>query len=388
MALISAEKIFNGYDFFSKNTVLKISEEGIIEEIFQTNHLEGVNMYKGILMPGMINAHCHLELSHLRNQMQRGEGLVGFLLSIVRNREQATENEKQLAIEGAEREMMQNGIVAVGDISNTIDTLPQKSKGNLRYHTFVECFGLKPERAVDIRNQAKELQQEFLKYHNSTVVLHAPYSVSNQLIALIDTLNSSQITCIHNQECLAENELFLNRSGDFLQLFDAIHFDINLFESEHLNSIQTYLPKCVLQKKMILVHNTVSSEEDVRWANGLDKEIFWCLCPKANLYIEDSLPDIEMMLRNDCEIILGTDSLASNDTLSIWEEIKTIHQHKPKIPIVNMLRWATSAGAKALGMDAMLGSIEVGKRPGILQIALDHTDALHFSEESKVEVLF
>ncbi len=368
MSLITADFIFDGYGFLPSNTVLNISDDGVILEIFQHNGSRDVKRYRGLLMPGMVNAHCHLELSHLKGKVPRGSGLVSFLLSILSLRAQTTSAEKQLAIELAEKEMKESGIVAVGDISNTLDTLQQKARGNLLYHTFVECFGLREERAVEILNQALNIQSEFSKYHRSSVVLHAPYSISNKLIQVVDEVNAGKITSIHNQECEAENELFLRKSGDFLRLYERMGFDVKDFVSEGKNSIQTLLPKCLQQKQMILVHNTCSSEADILWANDLKKDLYWCLCPKANLYIEGILPDIEMMIENDCTLVIGTDSLASNDSLSILDEIKTIQLHKPNIPIEHMLKWATSNGAKALGMQDLIGSFEAGKKPGVMHI--------------------
>jgi cytosine/adenosine deaminase-related metal-dependent hydrolase len=102
--------------------------------------------------------------------------------------------------------------------------------------------------------------------------------------------------------------------------------------------------------------------------SNLQLSTFFCLCPNANLYIINTLPDVNMLVENDCMIVLGTDSLASNHQLSIVEEIKTLHQNFPAIPLELMLQWATINGAKALQMEGRLGSFEKGKQPGIVLI--------------------
>ncbi len=387
MALITAETIFDGYEFLPKNTVLEITAEGIIKDIFQANTMEGVQGYEGMLMPGMVNAHCHLELSHLKGLLPGGRGLIAFLLDVVTKREQISTAEIKLAIEAAEKEMIENGIVAVGDISNTMDTLTQKARGNMRYHTFVECYGLKEERAAEIVIEAKRKSDVFARYGSSSVVLHAPYSVSGALIREVDALAVGKITSIHNQECEAENELFVSGSGDFLKLFEKLHFEKEHFKIENKTSIQTYMPQCVMQQRMILVHNTMSSEEDVVWANGQGKDLFWCLCPKANQYIENRMPDVAMLMQNTCKLVIGTDSLASNDTLSVWEEIKTLQRYLPQIPLKKMLKWATSNGAEALGLDAVLGSFAIGKKPGVVQIENFVMEQRILPAESKVRML-
>jgi imidazolonepropionase-like amidohydrolase len=86
------------------------------------------------------------------------------------------------------------------------------------------------------------------------------------------------------------------------------------------------------------------------------------------LYIENALPPIEMLRKNNCKIVLGTDSLASNWSLNILDEIKTIRKNFPEIPLAETLQWGTSNGAKALQMDDVLGSFERGKRPGVVLV--------------------
>ena len=91
-----------------------------------------------------------------------------------------------------------------------------------------------------------------------------------------------------------------------------------------------------------------------------------CLCPNANLYIEDRLPDIPLFMKHNSLIVFGTDSLASNYQLSILEEMKTIKKAFPYISTSEMLVWATSNGAKALAFEDNLGDFTRGKKPGVV----------------------
>ena len=319
-------------------------------------------------MPGMVNAHCHLELSHLKGEFKEHTGLVDFLLNVNQQRQKFSAEAIQNAIELAEKQMLDNGIVAVGDISNTIDSLSQKKKGNLIYHTFVECVGLLDSNALERFTQYQDILNQFKSHHQSSLVLHAPYSVSNSLINYVDQVSIGQITSIHNQECEAENEIFEKGEGDFLKLFNSIlggDFD---FLSSGKTSLQTYFPKLKNQQHLILVHNTISNDTDIQFANSFGKRLFYCLCPNANLYIENRLPYIDMLMQNGCKIVLGTDSLASNHQLSIVSEMITIQKKYPSILLEEILKWATSNGAYALGMEDKIGSFEKGKKPGLVQI--------------------
>jgi cytosine/adenosine deaminase-related metal-dependent hydrolase len=139
--------------------------------------------------------------------------------------------------------------------------------------------------------------------------------------------------------------------------------------------------------KLILVHNTVTTKEDIEFAQQTNKELYWCLCPLANLYIENTLPDVNLLYASNCKLVVGTDSLASNDHLSIWDELSVLHAHFPTIPLEEKLRWATSNGAEALGMNSTLGSLENGKQPGI--VFIENFNIEHpFDESTKIQTLF
>ena len=166
---------------------------------------------------------------------------------------------------------------------------------------------------------------------------------------------------------------FIKKQGEFSALYSALNIDTDFFQPSGKSSLQTYLPKFLNNQSVILVHNVHTSEEDILFSQRTTKngQLIWCLCPNANQYISKKLPNIDMMIKHDCEIVLGTDSLASNYQLSIIEEIKTIQQHFPEINIETLLKWATSNGAKALQMDSLLGSFEKGKKPGVISIKND-----------------
>lgn len=369
MLFYSADFIFDGSSFLPSGTVIATDRKGRIHEIIESgNDINNVQHLSGLLMPGMVNTHCHLELSHMKDMIEEHTGLVDFLLMINQQRSTKTDEEIQDAIQQAEQSMLDNGIVAVGDISNTSLTLIRKKERKLAYHTFVECVGLLNNNAFQRFEAAERIWKEFEAIGPASLVLHAPYSVSDNLIELVDTVSVGKITTIHNQECDAENELFETGKGDFLKLFESILNDISFFNASGKTSLQTYLPKFKQQQKLILVHNTISTKQDIEFANPSNKELYWCLCPNANLYIENKLPDIELMQEMNCQLVLGTDSLASNHQLSIVDEMLALQKMKPNIALTDKLKWATSNGATALGMHNELGSLEIGKKPGLVQI--------------------
>lgn len=333
---------------------------------------DNIEVFKGLLTPGFVNAHCHLELSHMKGLIQGKTGLTEFILKVVFDRH--FEEDKILAaIENAENEMLQNGIIAVGDICNAALTLPQKRKQKLHYHNFIEASGFPPaiaesrfQRSIDIYTiYAAEIAA-------NSIVPHAPYSVSKELFAFINSFPNNNILTIHNQETAAENDLFINMTGDFLDMYEKMNIDISFFEPSGKTSLQTYLPYLKNFKSLILVHNVCTNEADIQFeiqqTINNKQQTYYCLCPNANLYISNTLPNVNLLLKQQCNIVLGTDSLASNQQLSILEEIKTLQVNFPEIALQSFLQWATINGAKALQMENILGSFEKNKKPGVVLI--------------------
>jgi cytosine/adenosine deaminase-related metal-dependent hydrolase len=137
----------------------------------------------------------------------------------------------------------------------------------------------------------------------------------------------------------------------------------------------------------LLVHNTYSTLEDINWAHLYSSVIYWCFCPNANLYIENRLPDFQTFINSACRILVGTDSYASNKSLSILEELKTISRHAPQIKLNMLLKWATLNGADFFGWKNELGSLQKGKSPGINLITDINTESLSLTESSSVRPL-
>ena len=364
-----ATQIFTGTELLEDQLVLITTKEGTIEAIVGIEDAgEDIQSFDGIITPGFVNAHCHLELSHMKNMIPAHTGLQEFVKQIVSLRK-VGEHVIEEAIEKAEAEMLANGIVAVGDISNTLDTLTQKAKHHLAYYTFVELYDLDPTRAHDKLIAGLEIQKTFEQNCiRASLVPHAPYSVTNNLWKLLSEHFGAHTISMHNQETTDENDFFKTKTGSFLGMYERTKVSLDFFEPTGLSSLQSVLPIFKNANTSILVHNSFSSAEDIRAVKKQMPNTFWCLCPNANQYIEQTMPPIELLRAGDAKIIIGTDSYASNWSLNILDELKTIQRHNPQIPLDEMLGWATINGARALQMDKQLGSFEIGKKPGVVVI--------------------
>ena len=365
-----AALLFTGNQLLSgADQVLITKVDGTIEAILPVSEAgDDIQHLKGILSPGFINAHCHLELSHMKGMIPAHTGLQEFVKQIVALRQVAPEAIQE-AIVLAEAEMMANGIVAVGDISNTLDTLTQKAKHNLAYYSFVELYDLDPTRAADKIEAGLEIQKQFQENCvRASLVPHAPYSVTNELWNLLSAHFGIHTISLHNQETPDENDFFKTKTGSFLDMYERTKVNLDFFEATGLSALQSVLPVFKKAHHGILVHNSFTSVEDIQAVHAAMDNAFWCLCPNANQYIEQTMPPVELLRSEKARLVIGTDSYASNWSLNILDELKTIQQYHPQIPLAEMLSWATINGAHALQMDKHLGSFEKGKQPGVVLI--------------------
>lgn len=370
MKQFTADFLFDGYKI-REQYGLTFDDKNQIVAMASATEMPDARHVSGLIMPGFINAHCHLELSHLYNKVPTGTGLLEFLKQVVKFRA-VDQDIIQQAIADQDTFMWNQGIQAVGDISNTLDTLACKTSSPIRYYTFVEMFDLMQNQMTD--SSFAQYQQVHAGYNqasgnNFSAVPHAPYSVTAALFKRINTLNNEAKTIsIHNQETPAENQYFQDKSGDFTAFYQSLGLDDTDFQPMGTNSIQYAMQHMDSNHKTLFVHNTMTTAEDIQAALAWNSESYWASCPNANLYIENRLPDYRTFMDTKAKVCIGTDSLTSNWQLSILDEIKTIQRYNSYVPIEDLLKWATIHGAKALSFDDKLGSLEIGKRPGLIQL--------------------
>lgn len=358
-----------------KEGVVVVAENGKIEKVdVRSNYNEDeLEIYEGVIIPGFVNTHCHLELSHMKGKIDTGTSLIPFITSVVQQRG-ASEASIQAAIEEADNYMYEQGIVAVGDISNVTDTFAQKSKSKLRYYTFTEFFDFLQEENTSAEfDKYKAVYDALDKVdgHEKSCVPHAPYSVSPKLFDAINGANAGtqKTVSIHNQETLPESQLFLEKKGGFIDFYGGFGISLDHFEATKQPSIYYALENMDPQHRTLFVHNTLTTAADIQAAQAWGDQVYWATCPNANLYIENNLPNYQAFIDNKAKMTIGTDSLTSNWQLSILDEMKAIAKYQSYVPFETLLEWATLNGAKALGFEDDFGSIEVGKSCGLNLLA-------------------
>jgi len=394
MRKISASFIFTNKNEFLRNGILVLDDNNVVTEVIDTSgeitETPFLEYYNGIIVPGFVNTHCHLELSYLRGEFQQTENLVGFVLQMLQKRENNYENRIE-RINCGDREMQLNGIVGCGDISNTNTSFETKAKSKLQYHTFIEVLGLNERKTEHLFNEAKELLNlaTNCRIGNLSIVPHAAYSVEPNFLKYIFeySIERNSIISIHNQESEEENSIFTNNPGELAEILKQVGWKKESFPNTNSSSFVSIAPYFPKQNNLLFIHNIFTKREDIELAQKLFKNRYWVFCPKSNLYITKRLPDISLFEKEHDRICLGTDSLASNDSLSILEEMKILPSRFSKLQLNYLLQWATINGAKALGMDTELGSFEKGKKPGVNLLFNVDLQQLKLTEKTQLKVL-
>lgn len=346
--------LYNGE--LERNIVVEVDDRGTITNILRCDAIDSmasVEFFPGILIPGMVNCHCHLELSYLKGAIAEGEGYGGFARSIGAVRNNFTTEEHIRNARLADAQMWEEGVEAVADIANDDLVMEVKTQSKIEYHTLFEFFGLNNrdvEPHFDLAN----------RYPRSYVTPHSTYSVQDEPFRQICARNSSLLS-IHLLESDAEEGLYHGR-GSLHEWYQRMGWECDFLKYE---SPAGRVARCIDREcRVLLVHNTRATAEDIATVESHTKNGTWVLCPESNRFISNDRPPVELLRKSGVAIAVGTDSLASARSLSMIENLRLLGNH----PLRELLTWATLNGAKALGIDGMKGSIEIGKRPGLVVI--------------------
>jgi aminodeoxyfutalosine deaminase len=369
MKRFSAQYIITNSGAILKRAVITTDDDGTILNVEDTRgnlkEKHSVEFYNGIIVPGFVNCHCHLELSHLNGSINSG-GRLDTFIEQVRSSRESTPDEISKAISSANTEMFDAGISLCADICNTSYSFNIKKKSRIEYINLLEVFGIDREKAEkrmdEISKVALTAIESGLRYQ---FVPHSAYSMSLSLLRLLrEKTLYNNVTSIHFMETEGEKTFLKDHNGPLLSSYKRSGLNTDNLETvkSHADAI---LNEITLSGNLILVHNTFTDRETIKIIRER-KNLFWCLCPNSNIYIENEVPPLNLLLEEGCEIVIGTDSLASNNRLSIFDEMKTLQFHFPSVSIEDLVRWGTINGARALGEENRFGKIEAGRKPGLV----------------------
>lgn len=367
---VSSEPVYQG--------IVTIEPDGTIVSVDKwTPGKEDYNteFYNGILVPGFVNAHCHLELSYMKGSIEEGGGLAAFIAGMRARRERGMERAADSAAQYDTR-MHRSGVSAVADIVNSDITQTVKRNSQIRYRNLIEVFGLRLSDAGLIMQKAQDLKKVF---SDANITPHALYSLSDELFnALSGEMAYETLGSIHYLESADENQYYQTGGGDFAEELKKMTNDLPVFVRNGKAAMLSML--WGKNNRVLLVHNTFADEEDEAMIKSTLPEAYRVLCPESNRYISKKCPSVEAFRKD--RICLGTDSLASNHDLNMVAEMRCLSECNPELLFADVLQMATLNGANALSVASDYGSIEPGKKPGLVLIENFDFSHMRLSDQS------
>ncbi|HEY2903713.1 MAG TPA: amidohydrolase family protein [Polyangia bacterium] len=333
---------------------------------------------EGVVVPGLVNAHTHLELSALAGQVAGGQGLVAWAGTVVQTRAGVDRAAVRAAATRAAAAAVRQGTAAVGDVANSLDAVGGIAAAGLRGMVFHELLGSREARTGDaLADAARELEALTAETGAWPAGLayapapHALYSAGADLLRRIfaTAARTGLPTSIHVAEDPDEIALLRDGSGRWPAVLTAMGVaPASRVPGSNPVAYLDALGAFAAPAPPLLVHMVHTGDEDRRLARDVGATAV--LCPRSNLHIGGVLADVPALLGEGVALALGTDSLASAEDLSLWAEMATLHAHFPSLPAMVWLSAATRGGAEALRLPAC-GAIAAGKRPGLLDVLLE-----------------
>ena len=363
--LESAQPIINGFVEYDEcdGTILKTGVCDDSEEVID-----------GAIVPGFVNAHCHVELSHLYKKFYKGSGMAGFIDQINALRDWAGADVKAKLVKEWMDKMWNDGVSAMADISNDDSSFDVKSFHKMYTRTFLEVFGSEPEMCQGVMSDVTTLNElADQKGIDAAPTPHSCYTMSPQLLSASAAagLDRGYIS-YHSQESQEEEDLLLSGSGAMYE--NRVRNGMSTPPVTGESSLKYFIQRLADAKPapysqhILLVHNVCLQQDDIDAAKKVMNNVYWAVCPLSNIFIHNALPPIPLMRENGLDIAVGTDSLSSNDDLSMIGEIACLHRNFPEVPMNEIFTWASLNGARFLSKEESLGSLAVGKRPGIVLV--------------------
>ena len=330
---------------------------------------------EGALVPGFVNGHCHVELSHLHKKFVKGTGMAGFIDQINALRDWAGREKKQELVKVWMDKMWDDGVSAMADISNDDSSFEIKASHPLYTRTFLEVFGSEPHMCDGVMADVAELQRIADDIGiDAAPTPHSCYTMSPQLLTASASAGLERgYLSYHSQESQEEEDLLLTGTGAMYE--NRVRNGMSTPPVTRESSLKYFIARLAdahpapYNENILLVHNVCLSQDDINAAIRVMNNVYWVVCPLSNVFIHNALPPIPLMRKNGLSIVLGTDSLSSNDDLDVVAEMFCLHDNFPEVSMDEILTWASSNGAHFLGKGEQLGALKPGMKPGIVRIA-------------------
>lgn len=316
----------------------------------------------GVLLPGLVNAHCHLELSLWAGRLDGSAGFVDWVRRLVAAREGADPSALGRSAGEAIRALVETGTAAVGDVSNTLAHLELLAQADLEAVVFHELIGWDPAGAERILAAAEarlarlppDLPERGVRVR---LAAHAPHSVSPALFRALASREGP--ASVHLAESPVESRFLADGDAEWDAFLAERGVGGVAFTPPGTSPVRYLDGLDLLRPGLLAVHCVQVDDQDIRLLASHD--VWAVLCPRSNLALQAGLPPLPAMIRAGVRLALGTDSLASVDSLDLLQDAAALARAFPEVPASLLVRMATAGGAAALGL-ADLGRLAPGCR--------------------------
>lgn len=321
------------------------------------------------ILPGLVNAHTHLELSWMRGQLPGVGSMPAWAASLIKLR-RSTAPEPQDPIVDAIRAARASGTCLVGDVGNTLVAYEPLADSDMSAAVFYELLGFDPGDADVVVARAAQQIEELtpIAWLRPSIVPHAPYSVSPALFGAIRRWAGDRPLSIHLGESEAEIEFLRDGSGAWRTLLESMGAWNPTWTPPDCGPIEYMKRLGLVSENLLAVHGVHLSDNELSRLAAARATIV--TCPRSNRRTEAGVPPIECFYASGVRVAIGTDSLASVEDLNLFAEMAEVRRLAPAVPAREILRSATQAGAEALGFRSELGTLEPGKRAQVIAVRL------------------
>ena len=369
--LTSTEPVMNGFvELEEDGTVIRtgVCADPAAEPVY----------YDGAVVPGFVNAHCHIELSYMKGLFRKGTGMAGFIDQINELRDTKSMEERVRDLTVAMDSLWEQGVVAMADISNCSDSFAVKARHPMYTRTFLEVFGTEPEDCGAVMDGVRRLKEVADCFGiDAAPTPHACYTMSPELVTAVSVEGlKSGFLSFHSEETEEEEEMLKYGSGKMWE--NRVKAGMSVPPVTGKSSLLYFIDRLLaghsapFDEHILLVHECCMDQEGIDAVKAVMNHPFVAVCPLSNLFIHNTLPPIDLMRRNGLKVCVGTDSLSSNDDLNIVDELFCLQRNFPEVPLGELLTWASRNGAEFLAKPEF-GALEPGRRPGL--VLIDHLDA-------------
>jgi cytosine/adenosine deaminase-related metal-dependent hydrolase len=383
--LVHADGVVTGDQASILDGAVALAEDGRVVDVGRASEIlprhagAEVKRVAGVVFPGLVNAHVHVELSVLLGRVPGGQGFVAWVDRFVRARMDIVEEEESLAISRAVLDLDSYATSAVGDVTNRLTAVRPLALRGIGGAVFHEVFGmvLEPlERRVGLL--AEDVEKEVGTWPSTDLTYAvAPHTLYTTHPTVVERLTRTArelgiVTSLHLAEHSAERRALLSGDGPMIDwLVERTKTPKEAFRWPRESPIAFADRLGALAPHVLAVHLTDASPEEL--AKVSERRAPVVLCPRSNLYIELRWPPLLAVRAAGIEAALGTDSLASNSSLDVLAEARALADRFPSVSARELLQMATWNGARALGRPD-LGRIAKGSRPGIAAVLGERFD--------------